>query len=152
MQYILADCYMNRNTPISQLFTYIIEICRLNKLPYTVYVDMFRDGILSQISGNETIERFLQKWDQYMLALHDTYSNARILTFYDIIRSLQQSHSDIEVPLIARYESLNNHEHHTEDEEEVTQEPNNTENNMMMHKAEAWVWLAGFITARVFSS
>lgn len=144
---------MNRYTPISQLFTYITEICRLNKLPYTIYVDMFRDGILSQISGKETIERFLQSWDRYMLALHQTYSNARITTLYDIICSLQQSHSDIEVPLIDRYESVNNSEDEQRNDDDVEETEELTqENNMMKHKAEAWVWLAGFITARVFSS
>lgn len=153
---------MEASTPIHKLFPYIAEICRINQLPVTTHTRIFRDGILSQVSGKVALSDFLSNLETYFAELHmvGEYRERDIVTFYDILRTLAVTYPSISVPTIDRYENVEmNYGNETNNPNDDTNGNNESDDSdgsdnsddLMKPKCEAWIWLAGFITARVFS-
>jgi hypothetical protein len=120
---------------IYKLFSYIAMTCKKHNIPTSQYSDMFREGILSQASGNLPMSEFIANYKHYLNHLETMYSKSQVLKLYKILHKL---------PTVSKFPTIDKYENISKDTQNRGRNPYDEES---VRKA----WIAGFLTARIFS-
>jgi hypothetical protein len=118
------------SVPIYKLFSYIAMTCKKQNIPPSQYIDVFRNGILSQTSGNLPMSEFIADCELYLHRLETMYPMSQVKKMYQILQKLP---TVSKFPKIDKYQNASNHTNTAFEEESVKK-----------------AWIAGFLTARIF--